>query len=269
MRPDDVLAMGPLVLALDRAVALVAILVFLSAMEAITRRRGGGGASLGWFALLAGLLGARAGYVVMHWPSFALDPIEILRVWLGGWHWPSGVAAVLGVLAFRLGRSRSLLWAGSVLAVLTLAWWGFEAGRADRPRLRLPADLQLVRMDGTALRLADYRGGPLIINLWATWCPPCRRETPMLARVAAGPGPLPILLVNQGEDQGTVARYLASEGLPAKSIVLDTNGVLGTVTASKALPTTLLVGRDGTIVDAWMGEVSRVQLDILARRAAR
>lgn len=266
MNPGDVVAIGPLVLALDRVVALGGVLVFLWASDWVQRRHGRGGASLGWWALGAGLIAARLGYVVEHWQSFALDPLEALRVWTGGWHWPVGIVAALAVLGSRLGRSRALAESAAVLAVLALGWAGFLASRADGPDLRLPQTLVLERIDGTPLRLSDYRGRPVILNLWATWCPPCRRETPMLVRAAGEVGDVPIVLVNQGEGRETVQRYLAAEGLSSAPFTLDPDSTLTALTGSRALPTTLLLDGTGTVREVHMGEISRVQIDILRRK---
>lgn len=266
MNPGDVVAIGPLVLALDRVAALGGVLAFLWVIDWLQRRHGRGGASLGWWALGAGLIAARLGYVAQHWQSFALDPVEVLRVWTGGWHWPSGIVAALAVLGARLGRSRAMLEAAAVLALLALGWAGFLASRADGPDLRLPQTLAVQRLDGTVLRLSDYRGRPVILNLWATWCPPCRRETPMLVRAAGEEGTVPIVLVNQGETSGTVQRYLASEGLSSAPFALDADSTLTALTGSRALPTTLLLDGTGTVREVHLGEISRVQIDILRRK---
>jgi thiol-disulfide isomerase/thioredoxin len=206
VNPDDVVSLGPLVLALDRVVALGLFAVFLWAIDWIVRRHGAGRASLGWWALAAGLIAARLDYVAVHRASFALEPLEALRVWLGEWTWFTGVIAALAVLGGRLGRTRAMAEAAGVLGLLALVWGGFAENRAAPTPLRLPPDLVFQRLDGTPLRLGDLRGQPVILNLWATWCPPCRRETPMLSRAAAEPGAAPILLVNQGEERAAVQR---------------------------------------------------------------
>lgn len=266
MNPGDVVAIGLLVLALDRVVAMGGVLAFLWAIDWILRRHGRGGGSLGWWALAAGLIAARLGYVAEHWESFALDPAEAFRVWTGGWHWPSGIVAAMAVLGARLGRSRAMAESAAVLALLTLGWAGFLASRDDVAALRLPQTLVLERLDGTPLRLSDYRGRPVILNLWATWCPPCRRETPMLVRAAGEAGSVPILLVNQGEARETVHRYLAAEGLSPAPFVLDPESTLTALTGSRALPTTLLLDGTGTVRKVHMGEISRVQIDIMTRK---
>ncbi len=270
MNPGDVIAIGALVLALDRVVALVLGLAFLWGIDAVLRRHRLTGPSLGWWAMLAGLAGARIGYVAIHWQSFALEPWDALRAWLGGWYWPGGVLAALFLLVWRLRvHRRALIEAALLLGLLGAVWAGFLASRNNETALRLPPELAFETLDGRKVALVDYRGKPLILNLWATWCPPCRRETPMLARTAAEQGQVPLILVNQGEARDTVGRYAAEQGLPTQAFVLDPDGSLGALSGSGALPTTLLIGPDGTVLAAHMGEINRVQIDILVRQAQR
>jgi thiol-disulfide isomerase/thioredoxin len=117
------------------------------------------------------------------------------------------------------------------------------------------------------VRLAEFRGRPVILNLWATWCPPCRRETPMLVRAAGEAAAVPIVLVNQGEGREVVLRYITSEGLGSAPFALDPDSTLTALTGSRALPTTLLLDGQGTVRAVHMGEISRVQIDVLRRKA--
>src|SRR3546814_11946076 len=81
---------------------------------------------------------------------------------------------------------------------------------------------QLARLSGAPLMPENLAGRPFVVNLWATWCPPCRRELPMLADVAAN-SDIPILLANQGENRQAVADYLLAGGISPRSVVLDTH----------------------------------------------
>ena len=80
---------------------------------------------------------------------------------------------------------------------------------ADRP---LAPEFVLDDMDGTVYRLADLRGRVVIVNFWATWCPPCREEMPSMQRVweqVEGEGIL-ILAINVGEDEDTIFQFTAN-----------------------------------------------------------
>jgi thiol-disulfide isomerase/thioredoxin len=129
--------------------------------------------------------------------------------------------------------------------VATAAPQNFAMSETPKP---LP-ELQFTDSDGKTLTLADFKGKIVLLNIWATWCAPCRKEMPTLDRLqAALGGPdfvvLPMSIDRKGMDAVSkfyteigiqhLARYVA----PAANQVLDTLGVWG-------LPATLLVDRQG------------------------
>lgn len=187
MNPDDIIKIGPLTLALDRLVAVGLMLAFLTALDWIVRRYRVAAWQPAGLALLAGLIAARAGHVWQYRESYALEPVAALQAWLGGWDWRAGVATTGLVLILTLRRRKPVLAGLGVLAGLTLAWAGFLAAGESKSSLRLPQALMLERVSarpGTLphWQIGDLRGRPIVLNLWATWCPPCRREMPMLTR---------------------------------------------------------------------------------------
>lgn len=273
MNPGDIITIGPLAVATDRLVALALIMAFVAGVDHLVRRfpRGGGtaaGPGAAMAALLAGLVAARAGHVWIHRASFALDPTAALFVWLGGWWWPAGVAAAALVLAAMLRGTAPRLAALGLLAVLAVVW-ALLAGRpAATAPLRLPADLPIAMVEGGPVPAGALRGRPLVLNLWASWCPPCRREMPMLVAAAAQERRARIILVNQGEAAGRVRAFLAAEALSPRAVALDPTGRIGALVGAPALPTTLVVGPDGTVRQVHVGALSRVELDIAIRAAA-
>ena len=270
MNPNDIVQIGPLAMALDRLVALTFIVVFLAGTEHLLRRFGSGhqkdtAQRSAGIALLAGLLGARAAYVWDHRDSFALDPATVLYMWLGGWSWSAGVAAAAMALAMMLRNARPLAPTLGLLAALAAAWSIFTEGQSPRAPIRLPDDRPITMAQGGTTVARELRGKPLVLNLWASWCPPCRREMPMLIDAATRENRARILLVNQGETPERVRVFLQAQGLSPRYVALDPQGVLGNLAASPALPTTLFVAADGTVRQIHVGEISRVQLDIAIR----
>ena len=74
--------------------------------------------------------------------------------------------------------------------------------------------------DGTTVRLASFEGRQTVVNLWATWCPPCQREMPVLQKAQAARPDVHFVFVNQGESAQQVAAYLARSGLQLRNVLL-------------------------------------------------
>jgi thiol-disulfide isomerase/thioredoxin len=103
-------------------------------------------------------------------------------------------------------------------------------------------------------------GKPLVLNLWASWCPPCRREMPVLAKAQAEHSDVTFVFANQGEGADAVKTYLAAQHLSLHNVVLDGTTVLACRTGSAGLPTTLFFNARGELVDRRMGELSPATL---------
>ncbi len=254
----EILQLGPLVMATDRLLAAALVMAFLIGSDRIALRYGRGGPWQSGLALLAGILAARLAYVAAHFDAFSRDWPSALAICQGGFTAWAGIAAAALVVAWRIRPRPAMIRVELLLAVLALAWFG--ASELLRPPPRpMPAMPQLAALQGNAPAPEQLEAGPYVVNLWATWCPPCRRELPMLAEMAQD-AELPILLVNQGEDAATVQAYLAANGVDGSAVLLDTGSMLTRTTQSSALPTTLFVDGDGMIVRTHMGEISRAAL---------
>ena len=107
---------------------------------------------------------------------------------------------------------------------------------------------------------SSLAGKPTVINLWATWCAPCRRELPMMADVAGQVTGVNLVFVNQGERGDAVASYLDKEGLALANAILDPAMAFGRHYEALGLPATLFIGADGMLKSAHLGEISREAL---------
>ncbi|MEA3389827.1 MAG: TlpA disulfide reductase family protein [Pseudomonadota bacterium] len=255
---DGVIQLGPLMLASDRLFAVVALWLFLSFGTWIGTRTKSRAGRAAWIAAIVGILAARLAYVVENFTAFAVEPWTVLAFWQGGFTVWAGVVAAAVVVALLLGRQRATGGLLASLAALGLAHMGMTHWLAPSAR-PLPQGIVLAHMDGQPLPLDSLRGKPFALNLWATWCPPCRREMPMLIDVASG-SKVPILLVNQHEGQAAITAFLKREKLAGSSIAVDPSGVLGEAVAAQAFPTTLFVDAGGQIRTIHAGEISRAAL---------
>lgn len=252
---DGVVHLGPVALAADRLLAVVLMLAFLFAMDRIAVRTGRADAGGVGATLLVGIAAARTAYVVMHWSAYSDDWFDIFAFWQGGFvAWPGFVAAAL-FLVWRLRRGRAMVMAQAALAICAAAW--FAVAAALRPAPYPMPDLPvLMTLDGRPFDTSTLKGRPYVVNLWATWCGPCRREMPMLTQEAAR-SEVPVLLVNQSEDAALVASFIKEAGFRPGGVVLDPAGALSHDLGNGTIPTTVFIDAAGQVITTHMGEISR------------
>ena len=258
----DVIAVGPLMLSFERLVALVLIGLFLAGAGAALRSSRVDDTRIPWLAVVAGLVAARIAFVAWHWAAYRGEPVSSLYLWQGGFSAPAGIVAALAVLAIGLGLKRLLMGPLVVLAAVSLAWFGYVQLDRASPKMPFPASVVVTNLAGQPFDLDSLRGRPFVVNLWATWCAPCRREMPMLITAAHEARDVPILLINQGEHPDLIRRFLEAEGLRDRNILSDRGGVLLRRSGGAGLPTTLFVRADGKIEDVYVGELSRAALSM-------
>lgn len=123
---------------------------------------------------------------------------------------------------------------------------------------RLPkADLPCFNEAGTVD--ASQLAGPAVINLWASWCGPCRKEMPMLAEAARTNPDVQFVGVNTQDGGENAAELLAKTGVTYPQLV-DLDAVVLGYTRVPGLPVTLALDSDGVVVDRVIGEVSKEEL---------
>jgi thiol-disulfide isomerase/thioredoxin len=170
-------------------------------------------------------------------------------------------AACLYALA-RMSRRRQLRrpLIGATLTALVLgAAVQLALPAATAPGVPLPA-LNLSALDGRSVPLAGFRGRPVVVNLWATWCPPCRRELPLLQQAQSEHADLHVVFVDQGETPEQVTRFLGAQGLPLRNVLLDPALSAGAAFGQRALPTTLFFDAGGRLVATRVGALSAATL---------
>lgn len=110
---------------------------------------------------------------------------------------------------------------------------------------------KLLNMDGQEVSLEKLRGQVVLINFWATWCPPCRREMPSLQRLwqKLEKSGLKIVAVNVGEDADTVLSFMGTlDDSPTFPVVFDKDSAVLRAWPVRGLPTTFLIDKKGRIV---------------------
>jgi len=116
------------------------------------------------------------------------------------------------------------------------------------------------RTDGKTDSLARHRGEVVLLNIWATWCPPCREEMPALQRFAReNAGKVVVLGADQGESAQVAAAYAKDRGVTFP-ILVDEAQQYGRAYAAVGMPTTVIVGRDGRVVKGIDGALTLEQM---------
>ena len=128
----------------------------------------------------------------------------------------------------------------------------------------LPApDFQLPSLDGAKVKLSDFRGKAVLLNFWATWCPPCKVEMPWFADLQKeyGKDGLVILGLAMDDSEPDKIAQFASEMGVNYPILLGTDQVSDDYGNVQYLPTSFYISRDGTIVDKMTGLLDRKDIE--------
>jgi peroxiredoxin len=150
-----------------------------------------------------------------------------------------------------------------LLAVFLGACGGGDfAGSTGVNQGNLAADFTLETIDGTDVSLSDYRGNVVMINFWATWCPPCRAEIPDFEAAyqsRQGDG-FVVLGINVEEPREAVAPFAQAIGM-SYPVLLDRGGQVMKMYRSPGLPMSLILDRDGVIQVRHVGFLTGQQLE--------
>lgn len=254
-------SIGPLALSVNALLMLLALLV-AAGVGRLAGRPGRVriGNSLSDM-LIAGLLAARIAFVIVWFDTYRVSPWSMLDIRDGGFLPLAGLAAAL-LLAVRQGWRRAELRKPLALGLGAggLVWWALSGAISLLNNATLPT-APLTTLAGETTELSTLAAGkPMVLNLWATWCPPCRREMPTLAAAQKQETGIRFVFANQGEDGETVRRFLASAGLKLDNVLLDPGAGIGRDVGSTALPTTLFYGADGRLADTHIGGLSDASL---------
>jgi thiol-disulfide isomerase/thioredoxin len=149
---------------------------------------------------------------------------------------------------FRILAAADTLLLALVLSVLL-------TGDGTMPLRNVPGqpqapDVTFATPEGARLRLSELRGRVVVVNFWASWCPPCRDEMPSLARFGelVRAEPVAIVAVNSGENAQVAARFWAAlNPRPPFGFVLDRDGAAEGAFRITGLPTTVVIDPQGRI----------------------
>lgn len=275
------LNIGPLALPMAPLMALTALLLTTWAVRRFSPADEREAAdSAVWWAAAVGLLTARVAHVGLNLDAYTPQPLNMVDIRDGGFMPVAGVAAGLAFLVWRtrgrLTHARRRVLATSVVGVLlwglagqSLQWFKPAPGQqlSEIPVLLQPlANAAPPFLPGTLQDIQRQAGGrPIVLNLWASWCGPCRAEMPVLARAQRQHPDVLFLLVNQGESEAVLRAFLQRERLQLSDVWRDPSSALGPALGSSGLPTTVVFNAQGQRVKAHVGVLSDAALSVMLR----
>ncbi len=123
-------------------------------------------------------------------------------------------------------------------------------------------DLQLHDLAGQPVSLTDYRGQVVLVNNWATWCPPCRQEMPILEAYFRDHNhqDFTIVAIDAGDPADTVSTFVSQYQM-SFPVWLDPSSSALNSFRNNYLPSSYLINRDGQVVKVWSGAVTRAALE--------
>ena len=224
--------------------------------------------------LVGALLAARFAFLLQHYDSYRGVPWSLLDISDGGFTATAGLfaALVIGTESTRKvpGARRPVALAVvtgvAVWTMATVAVLDFAPARVMVPLM------EAKRLDGTPVQLRTFTQKPMLINLWATWCPPCRREMPVLSQAQRRHPDITFVFLNQGENTREIVRFLDQERLHPENVFADPFGSFFERIGAYAYPTTLFFDSDGVLFMRQVGELDSAGLEerlAMLRKAPR
>ena len=122
------------------------------------------------------------------------------------------------------------------------------------PKPQVLDDFSIQTLGGSTLRLSDQRGRIVLLNFWATWCPPCREEMPAIDKLwqRTKDRPFTVMGVSVGETPATVRAFISRQGY-AYPIFVDPTGALGAAFGASSIPTTYILDKTGAAIAGKVG----------------
>jgi thiol-disulfide isomerase/thioredoxin len=257
------ISIGPFALSVSLFITIIGIIIFWATTHWLTRKSLEKKQAVDtiFTALWVGFVIARLAFVLTLWSEYKADWWQIFNIRDGGFIPYYGWIASVFILIVASSRHRKISQIYLKASIATLCVIGPLKYTAFlyNAEVGLPQS-QVHNSIGDKISLQTFKGKPLVINYWATWCPPCRKEMPVLQTAQQLHANVTFLFVNQGEDSSTVSEFLQSQGLELDNVFYDPASQLSRESGAAGLPTTLFFDASGKLIANRMGELSQASL---------
>jgi len=137
----------------------------------------------------------------------------------------------------------------------------FDESESQAAANRPAPDFTLTDLNGNRVSLSQFVGKPVVINFWATWCPPCRAEIPHLIEAyEREQGQVVFLAISVDEPERIVRDFVEEQGMPF-IILLDDGGKVASTYRVNSIPVTFFISRDGEITARYVGQMSPSKIE--------
>jgi peroxiredoxin len=168
---------------------------------------------------------------------------------------------IFGIGLILLGSAAFVAWPRSDAGAEVPASGGFSTVPAEVSYAA--PELELTALDGEQYSLADYQGTVVLVNIWATWCPPCKAEMPTLEAYyqAHQSDGFVTIAVNDGDPEDAVEAFVDDYGLSFPIWLDPTYKATDEAFKTRNLPSSFVIDREGNVRLRWVGEINRDALE--------
>ncbi|ENW81063.1 hypothetical protein F909_02354 [Acinetobacter sp. ANC 3929] len=212
-----------------------------------------------WSAILVGFFAARMVFVMIHADVYLVHPIDIIKIQDKGFHLCAGIIAACLWFIWQNRALKLKLLSISLMVFLAIQLVGVGVIKSVQVQSHYPV-LSFDDLQQQPQALTQFIGQPTVVNLWASWCPPCHREMPVLYQAQQDYPNIHFVMLNQGETADVIKDYLSHHEFNFKHVLTDLNGDMAQQMNMYGMPSTLFFNAKGQLVERHMGELSPAML---------